>query len=120
MTEAERQAFEIWRSNTPPLTFKDLYAAGIVGDYNAMAKKVFFSDSFAYKRWLITSGFQEFIDFQCDKRPTDWDGDYTEEESDRAQAEKVIKSLWLWMLHNEKAISTSADKLYAEQQNTAG
>jgi hypothetical protein len=102
MTLADQQAFEIWYNTNPKLTFEDARrACGIVGTHRELAAKIFFSEGWEFQRWLFTSGFQEFVDTQCDEPETGHDG----EVYGTAPREKVLgtlKCLWHWMKENEK------------------
>jgi len=105
--EANRQAFEIWYGNNPQITIDDCRRAGIIEDIHSVAKKVFFSDAYEFTRWTIISGFKDFLDKQDKDRDTDFDGEYTQDQSDYDQTKEVLKNLWHWMRANEKELTTA-------------
>jgi hypothetical protein len=105
MTEGDRQAFGIWLREHPDLEYADALAANGGVEYRKLAEKIFFSPKFAFRRWLIVSGFGEFLKSRSDKvdTPDHWDDDLEDEPvSDRQNTEDVLKDLWHWMLANEK------------------
>lgn len=106
--EALSQAFDIWFQSRPNLSSSDAHAANAGGQYRELAKRIFFSDQWAFKRWLIISGFGEFISSRSTEVDDDTEAwDYTEPKhiSNRENATDVIKSLWYWMQVNKKQLS---------------
>ena len=101
---AENQAFDIWYKGEPKLTFDDARKACGEDSHKRLAHKIFFSDRFAFDRWLFTSGFQEFVETQSAEPPyNEYDCDYGP--SPREETLDVLKRLWTWMKYNEKQIS---------------
>lgn len=106
MTLEEQQAFDIWYNGRPKLTFDDARRALSSVSHQDLARKIFFSEGFEFQRWLITSGFQEFVETQSVDARLDFDGYPLDEHSPREETLEVLKRLWTWMKYNEKTISS--------------
>ena len=97
------QAFEIWYRDNPnldPEAIREVYG---LGTKREMAKEIFYSSYNEFQRWLITSGFQEFVNTQCDQE-SDIDG-YATGPSERENTLEALESLWKWMKRNEKELN---------------
>lgn len=104
MINGELQAFEIWYHDDPKLTFDDARKACGSESRHQLAKKIFFSKGWAFQRWLITSGFQEFVETTSVTPCIDREGE-PGDESERDKTLEVLERLWMWMKQNEKTIN---------------
>jgi hypothetical protein len=103
----EHQAFHIWRAGrTQKITLAELVDAGVIDDPMDALKAVFYSPGHEFERWLIVSGFQQFLDSLSDYRdePDEWDTCQCTEPSNREKGTQVLQMLFDWMKKNEKTL----------------